>query len=123
MAGRLARIWQPTSNFNVTPSIMYQQQDKNDDSTYWPAYSNPGAGQFNTATPERVGGPDTYYLPALKMQWDLGSTQLISNSSYFHRNRSRLPGHGLRPRLLAEPLPETLVTGRSAPPEATEPAR
>ena len=87
MAGRLAAVWQPTSNFTATPSILYQRQDKNDDSTYWPAYSNPGQGQFNTATPERVGGPDTYYLPALKMQWDLGSTQLISNTSYFHRKQ------------------------------------
>jgi iron complex outermembrane recepter protein len=87
MAGRLAAVWKPTSNFTATPSILYQRQDKNDDSTYWPAYSNPGQGQFNTATPERVGGPDTYYLPALRMEWDLGNTQLISNTSYFHRRQ------------------------------------
>jgi iron complex outermembrane receptor protein len=87
LAGRFAAIWQPTSGFTATPSILFQRQDKNDDSTYWPAYSNPGQGEFNTATPERVGGPDTYYLPALKMQWDLGSTQLISNTSYFHRKQ------------------------------------
>ena len=71
----------------MTPGILYQQQDKNDDSTYWPAYSNVGAGHFNTATPEKVGGPDTYYLPSLKVQWDLGSSQIISNSSYFSRRQ------------------------------------
>ena len=71
----------------MTPGILYQQQDKNDDSTYWPAYSNVGAGHFNTATPERVGGPDTYYLPSLKVQWDLGGSQIISNSSYFSRRQ------------------------------------
>jgi len=87
MAGRIAGIWTPTSSITVTPSILYQRQDKNDDSTYWPAYSNVGAGQFNTATPERVGGPDTYYLPSLKLQWDLGGSQIISNSSYFHRRQ------------------------------------
>jgi iron complex outermembrane receptor protein len=87
LAGRVAAVWQPTSSFTATPSILYQRQDKNDDSTYWPAYSNPGQGEFNTATPERVGGPDAYYLPALKLQWDLGSTQLISNTSYFHRKQ------------------------------------
>ncbi len=85
--GRLAAIWQPAASFSVIPSILYQRQDTHDDSTYWPAYSNPGQGQFNTATPERVGGPDTYYLPALKIQWDLGSTQLISSTSYFHRKQ------------------------------------
>jgi|HubBroStandDraft_1064217.scaffolds.fasta_scaffold02136_5 iron complex outermembrane receptor protein len=87
VVGRLAGIWQPSSSFTVTPTALYQMNRKNDDSTYWPAYSNPGAGQFNTATPERVGGPDQYYLPALKIDWDLGSSELISNSSYFHRKQ------------------------------------
>ncbi len=85
--GRLAAAWTPNDKITVTPSILYQRQDKHDDSTYWPAYSNPGQGQFNTATPERVGGPDTYYLPALKVQWDLGKTQLIANASYFNRKQ------------------------------------
>jgi len=85
--GRLAAAWQPTSNLTLTPSILYQRQDKHDESTYWPAYSNPGEGQFNTATPERIGGPDEYYLPALKIVWDLGKTQIISNTSYFHRKQ------------------------------------
>ena len=84
---RLAATWQPSATVTVTPSILYQRQDKHDDSTFWPAYSNPGQGQFNTATPERVGGPDTYYLPALKVQWDLGNTQLIGNASYYHRKQ------------------------------------
>jgi iron complex outermembrane recepter protein len=87
MAGRLVGTWTPTSNITVTPGILYQRQDKNDDSTYWPAYSDPAAGHFNTATPERVGGPDTYYLPSLKLQWDLDGSQIISNSSYFHRRQ------------------------------------
>src|SRR5262249_34198534 len=64
MTGRLAATWTPTSYLTVTPSILYQRQDKHDDSTYWPAYSNGGDGRFNTATPERLGGPDTYYLPS-----------------------------------------------------------
>ena len=87
MAGRLVGTWTPTSNITVTPGILYQRQDKNDDSTYWPAYSDPAAGHFNTATPERVGGPDAYYLPSLKLQWDLDGSQIISNSSYFHRRQ------------------------------------
>jgi iron complex outermembrane receptor protein len=87
MSGRITGIWTPTSYITVTPGILYQRQDKHDDSTYWPAYSNVGAGQFNTATPERVGGPDAYYLPSLKLQWDLDGSQIISNSSYFHRRQ------------------------------------
>lgn len=85
--GRLAAVWQPTASFSVTPSILYQRQDKHDDSTYWPAYSHLDQGQFATATPERIGGPDRYYLGALKIEWDLGKSQIISNSSYFNRKQ------------------------------------
>ncbi|MDE2135815.1 MAG: TonB-dependent receptor [Gammaproteobacteria bacterium] len=85
--GRLAAVWQPASSVSVTPSMLYQHQKKDDDSTYWPAYSNPGAGQFNTATPERIPNDDEYYLPAVKLQWDLGGSQFIANASYFHRKQ------------------------------------
>ena len=82
---RLAGVWQAASNLTVTPSMLYQNRQKHDESTYWPAYSNPGAGQFNTATPERIPDPDQYYLGALKLQWDLGKSQVIANASYYHR--------------------------------------
>lgn len=82
---RVAGLWQPASGFTVTPSLIYQNHDKNDASTYWPAYSDPGAGKFNTATPERIPNTDEYELAAVKLQWDLGKSVIISNSSYYHR--------------------------------------
>ena len=82
---RLAGIWKPASSFTVTPSMIYQKGNKHDESTYWPAYSNPRRGQFNDATPERMPVDDEWYLPALKLQWDLGKSQIISNTSYYHR--------------------------------------
>ena len=84
---RLAATWQPSPSVTVTPSILYQRQDKHDESTYWPAYSNPSQGQFNTATPERIGGPDSYYLPALRVDWNLAKSQLIGDISYFNRKQ------------------------------------
>ena len=84
---RLAATWQPSPSVTISPSFLYQKQDRHDEPTYWPAYSNPDQGQFNTATPERIGGPDTYYLPAIKLQWDLGKTQLIGNVSYYNRKQ------------------------------------
>jgi outer membrane receptor protein involved in Fe transport len=117
VAGRITGIWTPSANLTVTPGIMYQQQDKNDDSTYWPAYSNPGAGHFNTATPEKVGGPDTYYLPSLKVQWDLGGSQLISNSSYF--SRRQLTAYQGTVYDLA--YWQTIENGAGVAPEATSP--
>jgi iron complex outermembrane recepter protein len=85
LVGRIAAIWQPAESLSVAPSVLYQHSNKNDDSTYWPAYSHAGAGVFNTATPERIPEDDEYYLPALKVQWDLGKSQIIANASYYHR--------------------------------------
>jgi Outer membrane receptor proteins, mostly Fe transport len=84
---RLAALWQPTEGLAVTPSIVYQNSREHDDSTYWPAYSNPGKGQFRNATPERLPVPDEYYLPSLKLEYDLAHSQLISNTSYFARDQ------------------------------------
>ena len=83
---RMAALWQPSDSFQVTPSILYQSAQKHDEDTYWPAYSNPAAGQFNTATPELMRVPDQYYLGALKIEKDFASTSLISDSSYYHRH-------------------------------------
>ena len=87
LVARLAALWQPAASFSVTPSILYQNAKKHDDSTYWPAYSDAGAGNFNTATPERIPNDDEYYLPALKVQWDFGKSQIISNTAYYHRKQ------------------------------------
>jgi iron complex outermembrane recepter protein len=82
---RVAALWQPASSLTVTPSVLYQNRQEHDQPTYWPAYSNPGAGDFNTATPERIPDPDRYYLPALKVQWELGKSEIISDTSYYNR--------------------------------------
>ena len=86
IAARFALLYRPVAGVDITPSVTYQNSRKHDESTYWPAYSNVSAGEFNNATPERIPVPDEYYLPALKIEADLGSTKLISNSSYYHRN-------------------------------------
>jgi iron complex outermembrane recepter protein len=88
VAARLAMLYKPVSNVSITPSVMFQNKQQNNLSTYWPAYSNPGAGEFNNATPERIAIPDVYYLPALKFQVDFAHMTFISNSSYYHRDET-----------------------------------
>jgi len=85
-AARLALLYEPVANVKITPSITYQNSRKHDESTFWPAYSDVSAGVFNNATPERIPVPDAYYLPALKIEADLGGSKLISNSSFYHRD-------------------------------------
>src|SRR5262249_35269030 len=43
-------------------------------------------GQFENASPERLPVPDRYYLPALKFEWTLAHSQVISNTSFYSRN-------------------------------------
>ena len=83
MTARLAFLWKPNENVSVTPSVMYQNSRKHDESTYWPAYSTDS--HFNNATPERQPVPDEYYLPALKIEASIGKMKLVSNTSYYHR--------------------------------------
>ena len=82
---RLAAVWKPTDSVTVTPSVMYQNGQKHDESTYWPAYSNPDKGEFNNATPERMPVPDEFILPAIKLEINLAHSQIISNTSYYYR--------------------------------------
>jgi iron complex outermembrane recepter protein len=85
-AARLAFLWIPVDGVRVTPGIMYQNARKHDESDFWPAYSNLATGQFNNGTPERLPVPDAYYLPSIKIEANFDGMQLISNSSYYHRN-------------------------------------
>jgi outer membrane receptor protein involved in Fe transport len=86
VAARLAFLIQPMDGLKITPSVMFQNARKHDESDYWPAYSNVAGGQFRDGTPERIPVPDRYYLPAIKIVADVGKTQIISNSSYYNRN-------------------------------------
>jgi len=83
---RLALLWAPSDRWTVTPSIYYQNQQRNDINNYWPLYSNPGSNDFVNADPTQRHVPDKFYLTALKIQGDLGSAQLISNTSYYDRH-------------------------------------
>src|ERR1700689_2717978 len=82
---RLSALWAPTDKWSFTPSIYYQNQQRNDINTYWPLYSNPNNDQFVSADPTQRHVPDKFYITSFKIQGDLGAVQLISNTSYYHR--------------------------------------
>jgi outer membrane receptor protein involved in Fe transport len=82
---RLAVLWAPNANWQVTPSIYYQYSRRNDINNFWPLYSNPGNNDFVSADPSQRHVPDKFYLGSVKIQGDLGAAQLISNTSYYNR--------------------------------------
>ena len=82
---RLAGVWAPSDTLTVTPSIYYQNRKRNDVTIYWPIYSDSGRNDFKSANPTQRAQPDKFYLPALKIEADLGAVRLISNTSYYNR--------------------------------------
>ena len=82
---RLAAVWAPSDKWTVTPSYYYQDRYRNNVESYWPLYSTPSSNRYVSADPTERSDPDTFYLPALKIEGDLGWAKLISNTSYFHR--------------------------------------
>jgi outer membrane receptor protein involved in Fe transport len=85
---RLAFLWAPSDKWSFTPSIYYQDLKEHNISNYWPLYSNAGNNHFASADPNERNSPDTFYLPALKIQGDLGSVTFISNTSFYHRENT-----------------------------------
>ena len=85
ITARLAFIIAPNDAVTITPSIFYQNNRKHDVSTYWEAYSDTSSGRFHNANPDRTPVPDEFYLPALKIDADLGKMRFVSNSSYYNR--------------------------------------
>jgi outer membrane receptor protein involved in Fe transport len=85
---RLAFLWAPSDKWSITPSIYYQNSKEHNISNYWPLYSDAGNNHFASADPNERNSPDTFYLPSLKIQGDLGSATLISNTSFYHRENT-----------------------------------
>ena len=85
---RLAAVWAINDRWQATPSFYYQNHQSDNTSDYWPLYSNPSKDRYVSADPTRRSRPDRFYLPALKIEGDLGSVKLISNTSYYHRDET-----------------------------------
>ncbi|HEY2659647.1 MAG TPA: TonB-dependent receptor [Caulobacteraceae bacterium] len=82
---RAAATWAPTSNLSITPAFNYQKRDQHNHDEYWVSTSNPGSGDYQSGTPDRMADRDRFYMPSLKIDWDLGPVKLISNTSYYNR--------------------------------------
>jgi iron complex outermembrane receptor protein len=100
---RAALSWKPIPNLTITPSYYYQTAYTYDQTaSFLSAGSNPGASQFtalqnlpsvdanHTVLPSFIPNhfplTDSFSLPALKGDWDLGPVELVNNLSYFTRD-------------------------------------
>jgi iron complex outermembrane receptor protein len=85
---RIAGLWQPNDALSISPSILYQNSQRNDVTIYWPQYSDPGHDRYVSANPTARPEPDKFYLPALNIQANFGPVRLISTTAYFHRDET-----------------------------------
>ncbi|MDB5480721.1 MAG: TonB-dependent receptor [Caulobacteraceae bacterium] len=80
---RAAMTWAPSANLTITPGIDYQKRDQHNYDYYWVSLSSPG--HFVSGTPDRMADADRFYLPTLKVEYDVGRLKVISNTSYYDR--------------------------------------
>jgi len=89
VTARAGLKWLPTEKLTVSPSFYYQRQYVNDTGAYWadnPNLSNRAQGVFNNGNALRNTNTDPFYLAALRLDYDLGWSQLVSNTSYYSRS-------------------------------------
>jgi outer membrane receptor protein involved in Fe transport len=85
VAARLAAKWAVNDLLTISPSVIFQDRRTHNITAYWPLLSNPGAGIYKNADPDRQAQPDRYVLPALKVETEVLGASLISNTSYYSR--------------------------------------
>jgi iron complex outermembrane receptor protein len=83
---RAALKWAVNDSISITPSAYYQQLHINDTAFYWPILSNPGSDQFRNGNALDNPSHDPFLLAAIRLDWNLGFAQLVSNTSYVWRN-------------------------------------
>jgi len=86
VVGKAALVFRPSDSFTITPSLYYQKLKLNDTSSYWVGLSDTSDGRLYSGNSVQATSEDRFYLPALKLEWNLGSASLVSNTSYFNRH-------------------------------------
>ena len=87
MTFRVALKWTVNDAVSVTPSFYYQQLQINDTASYWTALSNPSSDAYYNGNQLTNPSRDPFSLSAIKVDWNLGFAQLMSNTSYFRRSQ------------------------------------
>jgi iron complex outermembrane recepter protein len=82
-----ALAWRATDSLTITPKIFYQDQVAGGIPYYWPNASNPGSDAFKDISVVRRRVEDEFVLPTMKIDWQLGTVTVFSNTSYMHRKR------------------------------------
>ena len=84
---RAALKWKVNEALSVTPSVYYQRLQINDTAAYWIELSKPSNGVYRNGNALHNPSTDPFWLAAVRVDYDLGFAQLISNSSYLSKDQ------------------------------------
>ena len=85
-ATKLALGIQPTEGVLITPSVYYQEGRVEDNGRFDPNFSNPSAGQFNSATLLPENSVDRLIIGSARLEDHLSFADLTAVASYTHRS-------------------------------------
>jgi iron complex outermembrane recepter protein len=88
-SGKIALGWRPFDELTMTPSFYYQKVESDGRPQYWQAQSDLDGEDYVTGLYNSEPSSDKFSLPALKVEYDFGGISLISNTSWFHRERAQ----------------------------------
>ena len=82
-----ARVGGP-DNWKVDAELLLPESVRERPAELLAAVLEPKQQSVREREPDSAPGPDTFYIPALKIEGDLGKVNLISNTSYYHRQET-----------------------------------
>jgi outer membrane receptor protein involved in Fe transport len=83
---RAALTWAPIEGLSITPSVFHQDRKADGSDTFSEFWSSFGDQEFNYANNIANTNQDRFTLPSLKIEYELGDYQIVSNSAWFKRS-------------------------------------
>ncbi len=100
ISARIAVKWAPTARFSLMPSVLYQTHYVNDTAAWWtpvPGPTNPTGTLFDVPlrNGNAIGQPNTdkFFLPAVRIEWNLGPVKMLSNTAYYRRRENAITSY------------------------------
>lgn len=82
---RAALTFAPTEGLTITPALLYQDVDGYGSPDSWDILSNYSKGRYVSGNETRDVSSDRFFLPSLKIAYDLGPVTITSNTGYLSR--------------------------------------
>ena len=79
--------WALAENVKITPSVYFQEIQLHDTPDYWAPLSDSSTGTFYNGNRIPNWNLDPLVLSAVKVDWNLGTVRLTSNTSYLARDQ------------------------------------